>query len=104
MKQVTTQLPSVNGVQLARAPARLLNQAARSLLHNRHRAWGHSDVERDLEDLAVALQALPLPSDEYAAASNRLAAVRRYYADGELGTMAWELKYMIRSVAKALCR
>ena len=46
------------------------------------------------ESVGELLQTLPLPSDEYCVATNRVSNARRYFESAEAGAAKWELRML----------
>ena len=63
-----------------------------ALLHKKVSQGRHTDGE--LEAIEGLLETIPLSSEEFGVACNRLRNARRYLAASERGAARWELKMM----------
>ncbi len=79
--------PQLSPQQLA---ANCLRQLAAGIEHRQ------SDVGDLLADLHVALEALPLDTEEFGVAHNRVVNVTRYVRRGEWGAAQYELRLLER--------
>lgn len=71
-----------------------LRQAIEHLLVNLHRP----DVPNDVQDVRDLLDSLPLATDEYATALNRLRNAHRYLVSQERGAARYELRLLAGSL------
>jgi hypothetical protein len=66
-----------------------------ALLHDGRR---NADVYHELQTFQVHLEAMPLPTDEFALARCRLDNARRYLQYNERGAAQYELRLMMRGL------
>src|SRR4029077_2092075 len=64
-------------------------------------AGGFADA--DFNEARLALECLPLSTDEFATAINRLANARSYLQAGERGAARFELLQLLRSLETGAC-
>lgn len=50
------------------------------------------EIAPDIREASLLLESLPLTSDEFGLAANRLRNAHRYFTSGEFGAAAWELR------------
>ena len=84
----TTTRPSAPKVQPAATPIKELINAIVRAIDKAKRGLGFA---QEIDEAGLIWESLPLTTEEFGLASNRLRNANRYVMSGELGAASWEL-------------
>src|SRR5262245_35872833 len=90
MQTAVQRIPAANAIE---SLINALSVAIRKLHHKIATAV-------DLQELCLRLETLPLSTDEFTAAKNRLRNANRYMNSGEYGAANWELRTLRLSLLR----